>query len=114
MTIDDRYSHYSKVLLTGNEAAAQAAYLAAEAAGDPQDGGCGFYTPGYPITPQTTIIEVLAELLKDRKYTLYRNLESEHSVMAACVGASLLGTRTFTASSSHGLLLMAEMLQWAS
>jgi pyruvate/2-oxoacid:ferredoxin oxidoreductase alpha subunit len=41
-------------------------------------------------------------------------VESEHSAMAACIGASAAGTRTFTATSSQGLALMHELLHWAS
>jgi len=41
-------------------------------------------------------------------------VESEHSAMSACIGASAAGARVFTATSSHGLLYMHEMLHWAS
>jgi pyruvate ferredoxin oxidoreductase alpha subunit len=41
-------------------------------------------------------------------------VESEHSAMAACIGASITGVRTFTATSSHGLLYMHEMTNWAA
>jgi pyruvate/2-oxoacid:ferredoxin oxidoreductase alpha subunit len=68
----------------------------------------------YPITPQTSISEKLAEMVKkgemDAKYML---MESEHSAMSALIGASYVGARTFTATSSHGLALMHEMLMWA-
>ncbi len=69
----------------------------------------------YPITPQTQIVEELAEMcasgdLKAR----FIKVESEHSAMAACVGASATGARAFTATSSQGLALMHEMLHWAS
>jgi pyruvate/2-oxoacid:ferredoxin oxidoreductase alpha subunit len=69
----------------------------------------------YPITPQTHIVEALSEhcangTLKAR----FINVESEHSAMAAVAGASSGGARTFTASSSHGLAYMHEMLHWAS
>jgi pyruvate/2-oxoacid:ferredoxin oxidoreductase alpha subunit len=68
----------------------------------------------YPITPQTTISEKLAEMVQkkelDAKYML---MESEHSAMSALIGASYVGARTFTATSSHGLALMHEMLMWA-
>ena len=44
----------------------------------------------------------------------YIPVESEHSAMAACIGASITGMRTFTATSSHGLLYMHEMTNWAA
>ncbi len=69
----------------------------------------------YPITPQTTVVEQIAEIVEsgemDAKYV---RVESEHSAMAACIGAAVSGVRTFTATSSHGLALMHEMLHWAS
>lgn len=69
----------------------------------------------YPITPQTSIIEKIAAFTSRGEFdTQYVKVESEHSAMAACIAASLTGARTYTASSSHGLLLMHEMLIWAS
>lgn len=69
----------------------------------------------YPITPQTTIIEKIAALVASGELeTQFVKVESEHSAMAACIAASLIGARTYTATSSHGLLLMHEMLIWAS
>ena len=69
----------------------------------------------YPITPQTTIVEELsdqcAQGLLDAKFI---KVESEHSAMAAVVGASSAGARSFTATSSHGLLLMHEVLHWTA
>jgi len=69
----------------------------------------------YPITPQTQIVEMLSEFcangLLDAKFI---KVESEHSVMAACIGASSAGARAFTATSGHGLALMHEMLHWAA
>ncbi len=47
-------------------------------------------------------------------YAEYIKVESEHSAMSACIGASAAGVRTFTATSSQGLLYMHEMLHWAS
>jgi len=71
--------------------------------------------PIYPITPQTSIAELLSEFIErgEMKARLIR-VESEHSAMAAAIGASLFGARTFTATSSHGLALMHEMLHWAT
>jgi pyruvate/2-oxoacid:ferredoxin oxidoreductase alpha subunit len=69
----------------------------------------------YPITPQTQIVEMLSELCADgRLKATFIKVESEHSAMAATVGASIAGARAFTATSSHGLALMHEVLHWAS
>ncbi|MFQ5883621.1 MAG: transketolase C-terminal domain-containing protein [Thermoplasmata archaeon] len=69
----------------------------------------------YPITPQTTVVEKIAEFVaNDEMDTQYVKVESEHTAMAALVSASLAGARTFTATSSHGLTLMHEVLIWAS
>ncbi|MEW6488125.1 MAG: pyruvate ferredoxin oxidoreductase [Thermodesulfobacteriota bacterium] len=69
----------------------------------------------YPITPQTHIVERLAELVADGVLDAkYVRVESEHSALAAVIGAASAGARTFTASSSHGLALMHEMLHWAA
>ena len=69
----------------------------------------------YPITPQTSIVERIAELVESGELNAeYIRVESEHSAMAACIGAAAAGVRTFTATSSHGLVLMHEALHWAS
>ena len=69
----------------------------------------------YPITPQTHISERLAELTANRTLPArFIMVESEHSAMACCIGAASTGVRVFTATSSHGLALMHEMLHWAS
>ena len=69
----------------------------------------------YPITPQTHIVEELAKFCADGSLDgRFICVESEHSAMAAVIGASSGGVRTFTASSSQGLALMHEMLHWAS
>ena len=68
----------------------------------------------YPITPQTHIIEKLSEMAAGNLDAEYINVESEHSAMSACIGASAAGVRTFTSSSSQGLALMSEMLFIAS
>jgi len=69
----------------------------------------------YPITPQTTVVEQIAEDVEAGKLDAkYVRVESEHSAMAACIGAAVGGVRTFTATSAHGLALMHEMLHWAS
>lgn len=69
----------------------------------------------YPITPQTQVVELLSEMCASGELNArFIKVESEHSAMAACVGASAAGARTFTATSSQGLALMHEMLHWAA
>ncbi|MFX1260165.1 MAG: transketolase C-terminal domain-containing protein, partial [Promethearchaeota archaeon] len=70
----------------------------------------------YPITPQTTVVEKLSEFVDGGEMpgTEYVKVESEHSVMASVVGASIAGTRTFTATSGQGIFYMHEMLHWAA
>jgi pyruvate/2-oxoacid:ferredoxin oxidoreductase alpha subunit len=68
----------------------------------------------YPITPQTQVVEMLSEMCASGELDArFIKVESEHSAMAACCGASAAGVRTFTATSSQGLALMHEMLHWA-
>lgn len=69
----------------------------------------------YPITPQTHIVEELAKFCADGSLDgHFICVESEHSAMASVIGASSGGVRSFTATSSHGLALMHEMLHWAA
>ena len=69
----------------------------------------------YPITPQTHIVEHLAELVADGELDAeYIPVESEHSAMSACLGSSAAGARTFTATAGQGLELMHEVLYVAS
>lgn len=69
----------------------------------------------YPITPQTHIVERVADFVNDGLLDAeYVNVESEHSAMSACVGAQATGARTFTATNSQGLALMSEVLFIAS
>ena len=69
----------------------------------------------YPITPQTPIIETYAKFQADGEVeTEIIQVESEHSAISACVGASAAGARTVTATSSQGLALMNEILYVAS
>lgn len=69
----------------------------------------------YPITPQTTIVEKLSEMIEsgELRADMIR-VESEHSALAAVYGAASGGVRVFTATSSHGLLYMHEMLWWVA
>ena len=69
----------------------------------------------YSITPQTHIVEHLAELVANGELeAAYIPVESEHSAMSACLGASAVGARAFTASAGQGLELMHEVLYVAS
>jgi 2-oxoisovalerate ferredoxin oxidoreductase alpha subunit len=89
---------------TGNHIAAKAAVMAKPDV-----------VAAYPITPQTTLVEGIASLKATGEFKgEYICVESEHSAMSACIGASAAGSRVFTGTSSHGLLLMHEMLHWAA
>ncbi|MCB8933769.1 MAG: hypothetical protein M9921_09495 [Fimbriimonadaceae bacterium] len=92
----------ARKLVTGNHAAGYALATAGEANRE----GRGCVAGAYPITPQTEVVEYLRGV----RFTKGRVIavESEHSVMAVCIGASLAGARTFTASSSNGLAYMTE------
>jgi pyruvate/2-oxoacid:ferredoxin oxidoreductase alpha subunit len=94
-----------KVIIdTGNHIAAEAARAARVEV-----------VAAYPITPQTTVVEHISKLISLGEMDVeFICVESEHSAMAACIGASATGIRTFTATSSHGLELMHEMLHWAA
>ncbi len=89
-----------KELLTGNGAVATAVKLCKVE-----------YIPAYPITPQTEIIELLSRWINERKMNAkFVTYDSEHSMITAAGAASLTGARTFTATSSQGLLYAFEML----
>lgn len=93
-----------KQVLTGNETAAIAAKLARVRV-----------VSAYPITPQTAVVETLAEFVADGELDAeFIKVESEHSAMSACIGAAATGVRTFTATCSQGLALMSEMLYIAA
>lgn len=69
----------------------------------------------YPITPQTIAVERLADFVEDGSLKAeYMHVESEHSALACAMGVSSVGARAFTATSSQGLLYMAECLPYAS
>ena len=94
----------SKAFLSANEAAAYGVLLSRPKV-----------VSAYPITPQTTLVEKLADFLAEGKGDFkYMMVESEHSAMAAALGVSMMGARVFTASSSQGLLYMCEMLHYVS
>ena len=94
----------SRKLLTGNHAVAWGVRLSR-----PKFMAC------YPITPQTPILEKLTEFQTNGELDVeILTPESEHSAMTACISASMTGVRVFTATSCQGLLLMHEMLHYAS
>ena len=69
----------------------------------------------YPITPQTHIVEALADNCASGKLSArFMCVESEHSAMASVIGAASGGVRTLTATSGQGLAYMHELLHWAS
>jgi pyruvate ferredoxin oxidoreductase alpha subunit len=89
-----------KRMMEGNEAAAWGAKLARVEV-----------VPVYPITPQTELISHMASLIANGLMkTEYIKVEGEHTAMAAAVGASAVGARVFTASSSQGVAFMDEPL----
>ena len=92
------------MFLSGNEAFAHGIRLARPAV-----------ISAYPITPQTTVVEKLSEMVADGILDSdFVHVESEHSAMSCAMGASATGVRTFTATSSQGLLYMAECLPYAA
>jgi 2-oxoisovalerate ferredoxin oxidoreductase alpha subunit len=93
-----------KKVLTGNFAAAYAAVAARVQV-----------ISAYPITPQTTIVEILSELVARGEIAAdFIKVESEHSALASCIGAEAAGARTFTATSAQGLALMHELIHWTT
>ncbi|BBF42692.1 pyruvate:ferredoxin oxidoreductase, alpha subunit [Lachnospiraceae bacterium KM106-2] len=69
----------------------------------------------YPITPQTIVVEELASMVERQSLkSEFIHVESEHSALSCAIGASSVGARTFTATSSQGLLYMAECLPYAA
>ncbi|MCP3930618.1 MAG: pyruvate ferredoxin oxidoreductase [Bacteroidetes bacterium] len=95
-----RYPRHNMQIMKGNHAAAEAAKLCR----------VGFI-PAYPITPQTSIVERLSDIVaKGDLDASYINMDSEHSVFAAAMGASIAGERVFTATAGQGLFYAHEVL----
>ena len=93
-----------KKFLSGDEAFAEGIRLAAPEV-----------ISAYPITPQTIVVERLSDMVEDGSLDAeFIHVESEHSALSCAIGASAAGVRTFTATSSQGLLYMAEGLVYAS
>jgi pyruvate/2-oxoacid:ferredoxin oxidoreductase alpha subunit len=95
-------------LVTGNHAAGHSMSIAGEANRNARGVVCGI----YPITPQTEIVEYVARFPFSKGSVI--PVESEHSAMGVCIGASVNGARSFTASSSNGLAYMAENVMVAA
>ena len=90
----------TRAMLTGNAAAAWGARLAAVD-----------YVPAFPITPQTEIVETIARWCGSGEMPARLvMMDSEHSMLAAAMGAAAAGVRVFTATSSQGLVYGFEML----
>jgi pyruvate ferredoxin oxidoreductase alpha subunit len=93
-----------KKFITANEAVAQAAKLAHVDV-----------VAAYPITPQTSIVEKIAEYIANGEMDAdFLKVESEHSALTACMGVRMAGARAFTSTSSQGLEYMHEMLAYAA
>lgn len=100
----EKVSDENVMILTGNHAAAHAFRQAKVGV-----------ISAYPITPQSPVVEKIAEFISERKLKArFVKVESEHSALAVCCAASATGSRVGTATSAHGLELMYEMLPWAS
>ncbi len=94
----------ARKFLSGNEAFAEGIRLA-----KPE------VISAYPITPQTIVVEKLSEMVEEGSLlSEFIHVESEHSALSCAMGASSVGARAFTATSSQGLLFMAECLAYAS
>jgi len=91
-------------IITGNEAMALGAKL------------CRVQVvAAYPITPQSQVTEKLSEFVEGGKLAAeYVTVESEHSALSVCIGASTVGARAFTATSANGLAYMCELIHWAA
>lgn len=91
-------------MITGNQAAALAVQRAKVD-----------LVTAYPITPQTAIVENLADLhARGMLGGDFVSVESEYAALACCSGAAAAGARVFTATASHGLAYMHEMTHWCA
>ncbi len=94
----------TKTVMTGNEAAATAAKLARVQV-----------IAAYPITPQSPVVETLSKWVETGELPAeFVAVESEHSALTVCIGASTVGARAFTATSANGLAYMTEQVWWAA
>jgi len=92
------------VVITGNEAMAIGARL------------CRVQVvAAYPITPQSPVTEALSHYVESGQLAAeYVTVESEHSALSVCIGASTVGARAFTATSANGLAYMCEQIHWVA
>lgn len=92
------------MIITGNDALALAAKL------------CRVQVvAAYPITPQSQVTENLSQYVENGELQAeYVTVESEHSALSVCIGASTVGARAFTATSANGLAYMCELIHWAA
>lgn len=94
----------TQAFLSGNEAVAEGVRLARPRV-----------VAAYPITPQTGVVERLSEMVDNGELDAqFVHVESEHSALSLVMGSCATGVRTFTATSSQGLLYMAEVLYYSS
>jgi len=94
----------NRIFVSGDEAVAEAVRLARPDV-----------ISAYPITPQTVAVERISDFVEDGSLKAeYLHVESEHTAMSAALGAAAVGARTFTATSSQGLLYMSEVLPYVS
>ena len=94
----------TQAFLSGNEAVAEGVRLARPRV-----------VAAYPITPQTGVVERLSEMVDNGELDAqFIHVESEHSALSLVMGSCATGVRTFTATSSQGLLYMAEILYYSS
>ncbi len=92
------------VQLTGNQAAAEGARLARIEV-----------FPAFPITPSYPVMTVITKMIDDGKLKAkFLRVESDHSALAAAVGSSLTGARTFSTTNSQGIAMMHEVLHYAA
>ncbi len=97
-------STVTSTVMTGNEAAANAAKLARVQV-----------IAAYPITPQSPVVEQLSAWVESGELPAeFVTVESEHSALTVCITASTVGARTFTATSANGLAYMTEQVWWAA
>ncbi|MRS11993.1 MAG: pyruvate ferredoxin oxidoreductase [Actinobacteria bacterium] len=90
--------------MTGNDAAATAVKLARAQV-----------IAAYPITPQSPVVEQLSRWVEEGELPAeFVAVESEHSALSVCIGASTVGARAFTATSANGLAYMTEQIWWAA
>lgn len=91
-------------VMTGNDAAATAVKLARTQV-----------IAAYPITPQSPVVENLSRWVESGELPAeFVAVESEHSALTVCIGASTVGARVFTATSANGLAYMTEQVWWAA